>query len=41
MVDAERMAELLSDAGLVEVDTTTRTLAGRPVIAVTATASLS
>jgi SAM-dependent methyltransferase len=37
MVDAEHMAERLTDAGLVDADTGTRSLADRPVIAVTAT----
>lgn len=38
MVDAEQMGGLLSAAGLGEVDATKRSLAGRPVIAITARA---
>lgn len=38
MVDAGRMGELLTTAGLADVDASMRTLAGRPTISVTATA---
>ena len=41
MVDAQQMADLLRAAGLVDVDTATRLVAERPVIAVTATAPTS
>ena len=36
MVDAGRMGELLTTVGLTDVDTSLRTLAGRPTISITA-----
>jgi SAM-dependent methyltransferase len=38
MVDAARMGELLTAAGLIDVDASMRTVAGRPTISVTASA---
>jgi len=41
MVDAAQIGELLTDAGLIDIDATKRSLAGRPSIVITARAASS